>query len=1046
MSPFKSNASAAILLLIFALITFLPASAALPRIKLSGFAEALGLPADPKTNDFTVQEIASDAPANILWPGDAPGFTFQFTNKTANPIEATGTLAVIQYGTNTDPGDYFLQNAFKIADCGSMPLGVALAPHGFANVTVTPTIPAAYGGYALVADLGSHGRDFAAACVRVPKPADGKQQYPTFSLDARDGSAEEFAMFKRLGIKATRMEVGYTPTASPDYQILMDKLAAKLALAQQNDVTVMITLGAPATNTIMPLGRPRGLLDNNTQMRPGKADCVWLPQYDDDFQTFCRQLAGRFGWPKGPVNAVELWNEPWDGVSISGWGADIPRYRELYTHMAQGIEAARQLDGVTVLIGGACSSMNTEDKLFSDGKDTFLKWLDFTSIHYQPLGAEPALVPAYVNRKSPYGPVRAWDTESWMANSEDRVAVVIASMRTQGLSRTSGVYHYNVREIQNIRVRQDKGVTPATVIQTMAPAAAIAATQSFIGPRPFKQLLFQNGLPWVFEFDGLKGPEDGTLVVVGDLGGVYEPTSLLFHSVTGLNNLAHSADMDALRLQIAALPATATADTRSALVASLKRLQVLDGATLTIPDHGGRFILYDFYGNPLPSHAGTITVPLNGLGYFLRTDGSAGSFGQLTDAIASARIEGYEPLDIVAHDLLAKVSAGPTLRLTLTNILNRPVSGALSVKLGELTLTNPNQTVSFQPHETRDILYPVTAGAERPDNTYPLTVHFDAGVDGIADHIELMHVNVISHRTIQINGNLDQWQGTFPQTFRSDGLSGPSQTEKAWLPFLNHDQNGDAQGYATIHLAYDANNLYFAAQIADSTPDPGTLRFGARDENADFYPDTVTATETDPQTSAVLKTDTLTWPTGVRHFSYVRRPELPSANHHDNVQIAFNVLPDDQKALLPNPPGTMPHFMMYQSNDYEYALNQVAPAYGGGTEVWRLFAPGVPFKHFMPREPQATTDGGPVTGAQLVISRDGNVRIVEAALPWPEIPEVKRRLDAGETIKFSCRVNDNSGPSYELAGFRSVSKTSLYGFHDLWTTSWTNEVEFAFEK
>jgi len=27
-----------------------------------------------------------------------------------------------------------------------------------------------------------------------------------------------------------------------------------------------------------------------------------------------------------------------------------------------------------------------------------------------------------------------------------------------------------------------------------------------------------------------------------------------------------------------------------------------------------------------------------------------------------------------------------------------------------------------------------------------------------------------------------------------------------------------------------------------------------------------------------------------------------------------------------------------------------------------------------------------------------------------------------------------------------VSKTSLYGFHDLWTTSWTNEVEFAFEK
>ena len=34
-----------------------------------------------------------------------------------------------------------------------------------------------------------------------------------------------------------------------------------------------------------------------------------------------------------------------------------------------------------------------------------------------------------MNRKSPYGPVRVWDTESWIANSEDRVAAVIASMR-----------------------------------------------------------------------------------------------------------------------------------------------------------------------------------------------------------------------------------------------------------------------------------------------------------------------------------------------------------------------------------------------------------------------------------------------------------------------------------------------------------------------------------------------------------------------------------------------------------------------------------------
>ena len=42
-----------------------------------------------------------------------------------------------------------------------------------------------------------------------------------------------------------------------------------------------------------------------------------------------------------------------------------------------------------MLIGGACSPANTRDKLFCDGKKTFLPWLDFVSIHYQPLAADP---------------------------------------------------------------------------------------------------------------------------------------------------------------------------------------------------------------------------------------------------------------------------------------------------------------------------------------------------------------------------------------------------------------------------------------------------------------------------------------------------------------------------------------------------------------------------------------------------------------------------------------------------------------------------------
>ena len=40
----------------------------------------------------------------------------------------------------------------------------------------------------------------------------------------------------------------------------------------------------------------------------------------------------------------------------------------------------------------------------------------------------------------------------------------------------------------------------------------------------------------------------------------------------------------------------------------------------------------------------------------------------------------------------------------------------------------------------------------------------------------------------------------------------------------------------------------------------------------------------------------------------------------------------------------------------------------------------------------------------------------------------------------------SNGDSYELAGGRSVSKINNLAFHDYWTSSWANEVEFAFEK
>jgi len=1012
---------------------------------IPGYAETFGLGSAQQAKDYGVEQIGVKAGAttgaNVLWPKETAEFTFRLVNKSQNPIKARGKMDLIQYATKGRVGETWVPDMFKVADVGATPVEVDIPAQGTTTVTVSPRIPERFGGYALIFDLGSHGRAFGAALVRTVAATPGRVQYPTLGIDLVwpfEMTEATFAVRERLGAKAARMEVGYFPTTSPDFESRLQEVAQHLTWAQDHNMAIMLFVGAGGPQ---PMDHVRPWLDDEDNMLETKYDAAWLPSSDDDFQQWMKLIAGRFGWPKGPVNGVELWNEPWEGISISGWGADMPRYREIYTHMAQGIEEARKEYGVEVLIGGACSSSNTLDKFFSDGSDTFLKWLDFTSIHYQAMSAAPSLIRQFRERKSPYGPVRVWDTESWIANSDDRVAVVIASMRAQGQDRANGINGGNVFD----QINYDNN--RYSVGGAWSPGAALAAAQKFIGERRFKEVLFKNGLPWVFVFEGLPlgnapNPDDGTLVIVGDLNGLYDRNQLLFRSVLGLGNLPRVMD---IKKKLVALPPDASAETRRALESDLLKAQVLEGGSLILSDGGGLFTLYDFYGNPVASKGGRITVPLDGLGYFLRSNGSRGSFAKLLKAVETSRIEGYEPLDVIAHDLLAPIEQKPSLRLTLANILNRPVAGELDVKLGNLQLEPARQTLRFALHETRDVLLKVVAGQPAPDNTYPLSLTFDAGKDGQALHEEAMHVNFIAKRTITVDGSLDDWRGVLPQPATAGGVQTATLMEQAWLPFAKwEDKIG--QGVASGYLAYDNDWLYFAAKIADDTPDEGTVRFETRDDDQYYYPEKCYAVQRDANGNITDRQE-LTWPAGVRRYSYRKNPDLPSGNFpdHDNVQMAFNVIPMDQKPWYPNPPGTMPRFICYWDTDYEYALNKVAAKYGGGTEIWRLLVPGMPRKHFYPRQPQSPFDG-PVKAGRLEMRHEGNTRLVEAALPWPEMPLVKKRLDAGATVKFSFRVDDNQGPGYELAAGRSVSKVNFPAFHVDWVQHWANELEFACEK
>ena len=1008
---------------------------------MPGYAQAFGLTGSPA---YTVQLVGGSVPGNILRPGDKPTWTFQILNDGDHALNAMGRVEVIAYGTRGVPGDVWTPHVFRIAQTGSVPVAATVPAHGYADVTVSPPIPMRFGGCALVVDLGAAGRRFLTSCVRTFAATQGRVQYPKFCLDALP-----LPVLKRLDVHAIRWGVGYKPTTDPDFAGWYADRRRDLKGYQDADIAVLLMAGGgDFFGPTQPLGRPRPWLDDKGMMLDTKFDLAWLPSYDDDFQKWTYQFARDFGWPRGPINAFSLWNEPWEGISISGWGADMLRYRAMYTHMYQGVAQARQDDGARVLVGGCDSSSNAMDKLFPDGTNAMLPMFDFLSIHYQGL-TSMATVKDWVNRKSPNGRVKIWDTESWVANTDDRVAALVAGDRAAGYDRAMGVYGGNICSEGETIMRLPGGKTKRIpFVHTWSTAASVGASQHFIGERPFSKLLFSNGLPWVMLFSGLNAnPEDGTVVVVGDLGEEFGADNLPFRTARGFAERRHKA---VLRARLAKMPADTPAADRARLQTRVDTPETLSGATLTLADGGGRFRLYDFYGNGIPAQGGRVTVPLDGRGFFLRADGSPGSFAALTRALRAGRTAGIEPLALVAHDLLTPIESHPTLRLVLTNVLNRRVTGRLRLTLGGLTVHTPGP-LTLGPNETREVSLPVTGGRADASNTYPLALTFEAGTDGRAQLAEDIHVNQIARRTITVDGNLDDWKGVLPQTITA-GPAIRSLTEAAWFPFQSFDPSVGA-GFATGYLAYDDNFFYFAAKVADATPDEGTIRFATRDDDEDFYPATSKVVRLrKPQTAPVRSEDTdapqaLDWPAGVRRYSYRKAPELPAGNApaHDNVQIAFNVLPQSEKPWYTHPPGVMPGFTNYKDTDYEYALNQVAPQYGGGTEIWRLSYPGMPSKHFYPRQPSSPLDG-PVRGGKLAMTRDATTRIVECSIPWSEMPAVKRCLDAGRPVKFSFRVNDNKGEgTMELSRGRSAAKRNG-SFHVDWVEHWANELEFAWGK
>ncbi len=770
-----------------------------------------------RNDTLAVQLIACSAAAGIAFPGEHPGYTFQFTNRTAQAMAVGGRVRVIQYELFTKGDDVFALGIRRMADCGTTPIRVELAANGWCDVTVMPELPERKGGYALIIELDGQPALFGAGTIRTFKPEAQAQPRQFYRLTMDLG---EPAVLTRLGVAQNRIGFSFKAPSDPDFETWYQQQTADLRKLQAAHLPVCVEFGGGGyRDRNQPLGRARPWLNERDELLDTKSDYAWLPSYDHEFTALAKRLATDFGWPTGPINAMKVWNEPWNGISISGWGADDERYREIYGAMCEGVEAARKDAGVQVLVGGCDSSSNTFDKLFSDGSATWLPRLDFLSIHYQ--GTDPhSMVKMWRDRKGPDGkpsPVLIWDTESWVANSDDRVAGVLASMFAFGQDRVVGIQGDSVvASIRDLKINTANGVEQRRINHTWSVGAAVGAFQHFVGERPFKELLFRPGLPCAMQFAGAD-PEDSTVVVVGDLGSIYGADGAAFRTC---RPLAEVREKEAWRTQLAALPAGSLE--RAALEAKIAKPQPWRECSLSLPADP-RYALYDFYGNVMPLTGGVISVPLDARGFYLRGDGSSGSAAALVAAVRAGHIIGLSPVALQLVDAQAAIGAKPVFNVSLTNVLNHSVTGRITATIAGLTLSQP-AAVTVAPGAILVVPLAVTGGAARPDNRYPCRVVADFGADGVVATEEDVRVNLINRRTITVDGKLDEWAAAIPQPVEFSGAQTATLTEKAWLPFVAADETVK-KGVAVGWLAYDDDNFYFAARINDTTPSPGLPRF-----------------------------------------------------------------------------------------------------------------------------------------------------------------------------------------------------------------------------
>lgn len=393
--------------------------------------------------------------------------------------------------------------------------------------------------------------------------------------------------------------------------------------------------------------------------------------------------------------------------------------------------------------------------------------------------------------------------------------------------------------------------------------------------------------------------------------------------------------------------------------------------------------------------------------YYLVSDRTPSELeGLLNDAtFALAR-----PLAVAPLSFTAPISDRTTIDIQVENTAPNLLAGELTVGAPSgWELVQPTVTLGeLAPGERRTLRFPVARATANDINRYPVRYEValadragrPAGTQAGEQTVQVVYA---PHRTIQVDGSLDDWADVIPVTMVSAGSTDHLSAA------LNPDRAReilDAPGafenvIYRAWTAWDDEHFYFATEVPD-------------EEQVSNEP---------------FSDDPYAFPFLV-----------------DSVQLAFDALEANPDDLLLGDR----HYEKALAVEMDYLFVGTL-AEGGLPELHRQAAPGTNYQTYYPTNGQLTpplgtmdvTEQGGREGRIVVVREEAAKRTVyEFAIAWTALPTLGgdlARLAEGDAVegRFAFAVNDagetGHGKSY-WAGEAGQVVSGSYGFAPFWGT------------